>query len=58
MAIDDDGCIWSTWNARSHNLFKYDPELLYHHWVNKLDDRMEYAALESFEDDELRAMIQ
>ena len=26
MAIDEDGCVWSTWNARSHNLFKYDPD--------------------------------
>lgn len=26
MAMDDDGCVWSTWNARSHNLFKYNPE--------------------------------
>jgi hypothetical protein len=27
MAIDDNGCIWSTWNARSHSLFKYDPAI-------------------------------
>lgn len=26
MAIDDQGCVWSTWNNRTHNLFKYDPE--------------------------------
>jgi len=26
MAIDDAGCIWSTWSPRTHNLFKYDPD--------------------------------
>jgi hypothetical protein len=26
MAIDDAGCVWSTWNTRTHNLFKYDPD--------------------------------
>jgi len=35
MAIDDDGCVWSTWNTRTHNLFKYDPTenriIYYHH---------------------------
>ncbi len=25
MAIDDYGCIWSTWSQRTHHLFKYDP---------------------------------
>jgi len=24
-AIDDDGCLWGTWDAVAHNLFKYDP---------------------------------
>ncbi|MCD6364679.1 MAG: hypothetical protein J7M14_02265 [Planctomycetes bacterium] len=24
-AIDDSGCIWSTWDRQKHNLFKYDP---------------------------------
>ena len=24
-AIDDDGCIWSTWDRNRHYLFKYDP---------------------------------
>lgn len=26
MAIDDNGCIWSTWSNRTHYLFKYDPD--------------------------------
>ena len=26
MAIDDRGCVWATWNARKHHLFKYDPD--------------------------------
>ncbi len=26
MALDDAGCVWSTWNTRTHNLFKYDPD--------------------------------
>ena len=25
MALDDAGCVWSTWSPRTHNLFKYDP---------------------------------
>ena len=25
MALDDQGCVWSTWDTRTHNLFKYDP---------------------------------
>lgn len=25
MAVDDAGCVWSTWSPRTHNLFKYDP---------------------------------
>jgi hypothetical protein len=24
-AIDDSGCIWSTWHRKDHKLFKYDP---------------------------------
>lgn len=24
-AIDDDGCVWSTWDRTNHYLFKYDP---------------------------------
>ena len=27
MALDDRGGIWSTWNTRTHNLFRYDPDL-------------------------------
>jgi hypothetical protein len=27
MASDDRGGIWSTWNTRTHNLFRYDPDL-------------------------------
>ena len=26
MAIDDSGCVWSTWSPRTHHLFKYDPQ--------------------------------
>ena len=26
MALDDRGGVWSTWNARTHNLFRYDPD--------------------------------
>lgn len=26
MAIDDGGCVWSTWSPRTHHLFKYDPD--------------------------------
>ena len=26
MALDDGGGVWSTWNARSHHLFRYDPD--------------------------------
>lgn len=26
MAIDDSGCVWSTWSPRTHHLFKYDPD--------------------------------
>jgi len=26
MALDDSGCIWSTWSPRTHSLFKYDPD--------------------------------
>jgi hypothetical protein len=24
-ALDDDGCLWGTWDPTQHNLFKYDP---------------------------------
>lgn len=26
MALDDGGCVWSTWSPRTHHLFKYDPD--------------------------------
>ena len=26
MALDDKGGVWSTWNTRTHNLFRYDPD--------------------------------
>ena len=26
MALDDDGCVWSTWSPRTHNLCKYEPQ--------------------------------
>jgi hypothetical protein len=26
IALDDNGGYWSTWNNRTHNLFKYDPD--------------------------------
>ncbi len=26
MALDDRGGVWSTWNTRTHNLFRYDPD--------------------------------
>ena len=26
MALDDRGGVWSTWNARTHNLFRYAPD--------------------------------
>jgi len=25
MAVDDAGCVWSTWSPRTHDLMKYDP---------------------------------
>ncbi|KKN02285.1 hypothetical protein LCGC14_1119310, partial [marine sediment metagenome] len=24
-ALDDGGCFWSTWNRRTHYLYKHDP---------------------------------
>ncbi|MDD2708191.1 MAG: hypothetical protein PHV34_09300 [Verrucomicrobiae bacterium] len=34
IALDDRGGYWATWNCRSHNLFRYDPDqdkIEYHH---------------------------
>lgn len=34
MALDDDGCPWSTWSPRTHNLFKYNPDSNKMHFYN------------------------
>lgn len=34
-AIDDDGCIWSTWGRDQHYLFKYDPSINEIIWTRK-----------------------
>ena len=34
-AIDDQGCIWSTWGRNRHFLFKYDPALTDIVWTRK-----------------------
>ena len=34
-AIDDDGCIWSTWGRNTHYIYKYDPEKNAIEWTTK-----------------------
>ena len=34
-ALDDDGCIWSTWGRDQHYLFKYDPAVNAIQWTRK-----------------------
>jgi len=42
VALDDNGNYWATWNNRTHNLFKYDPDRdhieFFHHALPKTNE--------------------
>lgn len=48
-AIDDSGCLWSTWDIFDHNLFKYDPEqhkiTFFHHTLPNCKDEVKIPGI-------------